>query len=91
MPDQPSADEEGLNGMALLAWPSFTMTMMKNPKTTRSEMPARINCARVEMRIPKYSTANNPTMRSSVQAQGGRGFTENSEARVLWMYPPASK
>jgi hypothetical protein len=52
MPDHPSASEDGLNGVRLLALPSFSMTMKKKPKTTTSEMPASISCARVDLRRP---------------------------------------
>src|SRR5579864_1218223 len=53
IPAQPSAEEEGLNGLALFAEPSFTMTTMKNTVTTMIETSASTSWLRVEMRTPE--------------------------------------
>jgi hypothetical protein len=82
MPAQPSADEEGLNGLTLFAEPSLTITVMKNTVTTMIETSASTSWLRVEIRTPKYSAAVISTMTISVQAQEGSGFTLNSEAMV---------
>ena len=52
MPDHPWLDDDGLNGAQVLWLPSFTMTMMKKPRTTRNETSARPSWARVEIRTP---------------------------------------
>ena len=82
IPAQPSADDDGLNGLKLFAEPSLTMTTMKNTVTTMIEISARTSWLRVEIRTPKYSTAAISAMASSVQAQAGSGFTLNSDAMV---------
>src|SRR5579859_594159 len=82
IPPQPSAEEDGSNGLTLFAEPSLTMTTMKNTVTTMIETSASTSWLRVEIRTPKYSTAAISAMTISVQAQAGSGLTLNSEAIV---------
>src|SRR5580704_3865528 len=51
IPAQPSAEEEGLNGLALFAEPSFTMTTMKNTVTTMIETSASTSGLRVHLEL----------------------------------------
>jgi len=90
IPDQPSAADEGLNGLRLFAEPSFTMTLMKKIVTTRIDTRARTSWLRVDTRTPKYRMPAITTMRISVHSHDGSGFTPNSEAIVLCRYPPMS-
>ena len=83
IPDQPSAAEDGLNGLRLLAEPSLTMTVMKKIVTTTMETSARASWLRVDSRTPKYRMTAISAISSSVQAQDGSGFTLNSAAIVL--------
>src|SRR6516164_1892219 len=88
IPDQPSAADEGLNGLRLFAEPSFTITLMKKMVTTTIDTSARASWLRVDTRTPKYRTPAITTMRISVHSHDGIGFTLNSDWSVLWMYPP---
>src|ERR1700691_3655926 len=56
IPGQPSADDDGRNGLKLLADPSFTMTETKKTVTTMMEISASTSWTRVEIRTPKYRT-----------------------------------
>ena len=53
IPDQPSAADDGLNGLRLFAEPSLTMTMMKKIVTTMIETSASTSWLRVDTRTPK--------------------------------------
>src|SRR4249920_3472217 len=82
MPDQPSAADDGLNGLRLFAEPSLTITKMKKAPTTTMETRASASWLRVEIRTPKYRIAPITAMRIRVQAQDGSGLTPNSAAIV---------
>src|SRR5580700_8785753 len=88
MPDQPSADEDGSNGLTLLAEPSLAMTVMKKIVTTMIEIIASTSWLRVDSRTPKYRMTAISAMMISVQTQDGSGFTWNSDWIVLCRYPP---
>src|SRR5262250_3060159 len=78
IPDQPSAADEGLNGLRLFAEPSFTMTLMKKIVTTRIDTRASTSWLRVDTRTPKYRMPAIATMRIKVHSHDGSGFTLNS-------------
>src|SRR5215467_2052707 len=82
MPDQPSAADDGLNGLRLFAEPSLMITYMKNTPTTTIETRASASWLRVEIRTPKYRIAPITAMRIAVHAQDGSGFTLNSDWSV---------
>src|SRR5580658_10905478 len=71
MPDQPSAADDGLNGLRLLAEPSFTMTLTKKIVTTTIDTRARASWLRVDTRTPKYKMPAITTMRISVHTHDG--------------------
>src|SRR5215469_1758169 len=79
MPDQPSADDDGLNGLRLFADPSFTITKTKNPVTTRIDTSASASWLRVEIWTPKYKITPISAIRTSVHAHDGSGLTPNSD------------
>src|SRR5215472_18197191 len=54
MPDQPSAADDGLNGLKLFAEPSLTITTMKKMVTTMMDTSASASWLRVEILTPKY-------------------------------------
>ena len=82
IPGQPSAEDDGRNGLKLFADPSFTMTEMKKTVTTMMEISASASCTRVEIRTPKYRTRATIARNMRLQAQPGSGLTLNSEAMV---------
>jgi hypothetical protein len=90
IPDQPSAAEDGLNGLRLFADPSLTMTVMKKMVTMTIDTSARASWVRVDTRTPKYRMPAITAIRISVQTQDGIGFTPNSLWIVLCRYPPMS-
>ena len=53
IPDQPSAADDGLNGLRLLAEPSLTMITMKKIVTTMMETSASTSWLRTDTRTPK--------------------------------------
>src|SRR5215469_102861 len=79
MPDQPSADDDGLNGLTLFADPSLTITKMKNAVTTRMEASASVSWLRVEIWMPRYKITAISAIRTTVQAHDGSGLTLNSD------------
>src|ERR1700678_176759 len=81
-PGQPSAEDDGRNGLKLLADPSFTMTEMKKTVTTMMDISASTSWTRVEIRMPKYRTRVTIARNMRVHAQPGSGLTLNSEAMV---------
>ena len=83
IPDQPSADDDGSNGLTLLAEPSFAITVMKKIVTTMIDTSASTSWLRVDSRTPKYRMTAISAMMISVQAQDGSGFTLNSDWIVL--------
>src|SRR5215472_7086577 len=83
MPDQPSADDDGLNGLTLFPDPSLTITKMKNPVTTRIDTSASASWLRVEICTPKYKIAPISAVSSSVHPHDGSGLTLNSDWIVL--------
>ena len=70
MPDQPSAADDGLNGLRLFAEPSLTITKMKKMPTTTIETSASASWLRVEIRTPKYRIARD--QRDQQQRPGPR-------------------
>src|SRR5215467_4440802 len=79
MPDQPSADDDGLNGLRLFPDPSLTITKTKNPVTTRIDTSASASWLRVDSWIPKYKITAISAISSAVQAHDGSGLTLNSD------------
>ena len=88
IPGQPSAEDDGRNGLKLLADPSFTMTEMKKTVTTMMEISASASWTRVEIRTPKYRTRATTARNIRLQAQPGSGLTLNSEAMADCRKPP---
>ncbi len=82
MPGQPSAADDGLNGLRLFAEPSLMITKTKKAPTTMIETRASTSWLRVEIRTPKYRIAPITAMRIAVHAQDGSGSTPNSAAIV---------
>src|ERR1700734_4280475 len=80
IPGQPSAEDDGRNGLKLLADPSFTMTVMKKTVTTMIEISASASWTRVEIRTPKYRIRAMTARKMRLQAQPGSGLTLKSEA-----------
>ena len=83
IPDQPSAADDGSNGLALLAEPSFAMTVMKKIVTTMMDTTASTSWLRVDSRTPRYRMNAISAMMISVQAHDGSGSTLNSDWIVL--------
>ena len=99
MPDQLVVDEFGLNAVATsLSLPTSMITLMKKASTTAADTSASVNCTRVEICTPKYSTTKTSSANSALQAQTGRGDsalntpgTVGSDVKIeSWMYPPIS-
>src|SRR5258708_12783483 len=82
MPDQPSAAEDGLNGLTLFADPSLTITKMKNTPTTSIEISASASWLRVEIRTPKYKIPAIRAIRTAVHAQDGSGRSEEHTSEL---------
>src|ERR1700722_3002115 len=82
IPGQPSAADDGRNGLKLLAETNFTMTEMKKTVTTRMDIRASASWTRVEIRTPKYRIKATTARNMRLQAQPGSGLTLNSEAMV---------
>src|SRR5260370_23210048 len=53
MPAQPSADDDGSNGLTLFAEPSLAMTTMKNTVTTTIQPTASPSWLQVQVPTPK--------------------------------------